>query len=89
MPSPSTSSIPAEQTTLHSSIASFFIGDQHSSGHDDLAREIGLAGKEWAEKHWRMEDMEAYMFRLYLEYARVMNRDPDDPMSWDYKEISK
>jgi uncharacterized protein with von Willebrand factor type A (vWA) domain len=73
----------------NSSIASFFIGDDHSPGHDKLAREIGQAGKDWAEKHWRMEDMEAYMFRLYLEWARVMNRDPDNPTNWDYTESKK
>lgn len=70
---------------LSSSIASFFLGDKHSSGHDELGRQIGLAGKEWAEKHWRMEDMEAYMFRLYLEYARLLYRDPGDPHSMDFR----
>lgn len=45
-----------------------------------------MAGREWAAKHWRFADMEAYMFRLYLEYARVMNRDDNNPTSMDYKE---
>lgn len=67
-----------------SSIASYFVGDATSSGHGSLGKEIGQAGKEWAEKHWRMEDMQAYMFRLYLEYARVMGRSEDDPRSMDY-----
>jgi hypothetical protein len=30
--------------------------------------------------------MEAYMFRLYLEYARIMGRDPDNNQSMDYVE---
>lgn len=31
----------------------FFAGDDFGHGaHDDLAKEIALAGKEWAEKHW-------------------------------------
>ena len=69
-----------------SSIASFFVGDDRSPGHDDLGRKIAMAGRKWAAKHWRFADMEAYMFRLYLEYARVMNRDDNDPTSMDYKE---
>jgi len=73
-----------DYSDLHS-IASFFIGDEHSSGHDELAKEIGLAGKGWAAKHWRMQDMEAYMFRLYLEYARLLHRDPNNPTNWDFK----
>lgn len=68
----------------NSSIASFFLGDSTSTGHDRLGHEIGQAGKKWAAQHWRREDMEAYMFRLYLEYARVMSRDPGDPQSMDY-----
>lgn len=67
-----------------SSIASFFIGDEYSSGHDDLGREIGTAGRQWTLDHWRMEDMQAYMFRLYLEYARVMLREDDDLSSMDF-----
>lgn len=66
-----------------SSIASFFIGDSKSRGHDKLGEEIGQAGKQWAAKHWRKEDMEAYMLRLYLEYARVMHRDASNPQSMD------
>lgn len=31
----------------------FFAGDDFGHGaHDDLAKEIAMAGKEWAEKHW-------------------------------------
>ncbi|GAA6003242.1 hypothetical protein JCM10207_001821 [Rhodosporidiobolus poonsookiae] len=41
--------------------------------HDDLAEEIALAGKEWAETHWRVVDMQAYLFRLLLEYGRVLD----------------
>ncbi|GAA5983978.1 hypothetical protein JCM10908_005999 [Rhodotorula pacifica] len=56
----------------------FFAGDNFGHGaHDDLAKEIAMAGKEWAEKHWRWEDMEVYMYRLLLEYARMVHR-PDN-----------
>ncbi|GAA6051318.1 hypothetical protein NBRC10513_000329 [Rhodotorula toruloides] len=62
----------------------FFLGDEDGKGaHDEIAKEIALAGKEWTEKHWRWVDMEVYTYRLMLEYARIMNRDEDDPTSWD------
>ncbi|KAF8625394.1 hypothetical protein AX15_005400 [Amanita polypyramis BW_CC] len=53
---------------------------QTSSGgryvhHEDLARRIAKAGREWSLKYWRREDLTAYMFRLFLEYARVMSTD--------------
>lgn len=43
--------------------------------HEDLARKIAKAGREWSLKYWRREDLTAYMFRLFLEYARVMSKD--------------
>lgn len=43
---------------------SFFSGDIWGDGeHDDLARKIALAGRQWVSKYWRKEDMVAYMFR--------------------------
>ncbi|KAL8287274.1 hypothetical protein RQP46_003726 [Phenoliferia psychrophenolica] len=53
--------------------------------HDALAEQIGRQGKEWRDEFWRYEDMQAYLFRLLLEYARVMNVDPEDRSSMDYK----
>lgn len=36
-------------------IMAFFRGGKHGEGaHDELAKEIAYAGKDWAEKHWRM-----------------------------------
>ncbi|KAK4703965.1 hypothetical protein P7C70_g2252, partial [Phenoliferia sp. Uapishka_3] len=50
------------------SIMAFFRGDRHGVGaHDDLAKHIALAGKDWAEKSWRMVDMQVYLFRLLIE----------------------
>ena len=46
-----------------------------SAHHEDLARRIATAGREWSLKYWRREDLTAYMFRLFLEYARVMSLD--------------
>ncbi|KAF5367754.1 hypothetical protein D9758_009860 [Tetrapyrgos nigripes] len=52
----------------------FFRGDLNGEGgHDELAKKIGKMGKEWSLKYWRWEDMVAYNFRLFLEYARVMS----------------
>ncbi|GFZ45441.1 hypothetical protein JCM24511_03167 [Saitozyma sp. JCM 24511] len=59
------------------SIMSFFIGppDGRAGGHEDLARGIAEAGRQFALEHWRWEDMQAYMFRLLLEYSRLMADD--------------
>ncbi|GAA5833820.1 hypothetical protein JCM11251_005974 [Rhodosporidiobolus azoricus] len=57
-------------------LLSFFDGDltpERKGHHDKLAEEIAHAGKEWAETHWREVDMQAYVFRLLLEYARVLD----------------
>ncbi|KAG6825268.1 hypothetical protein H0H92_004252 [Tricholoma furcatifolium] len=54
----------------------FFRGDANGEGgHDDLAKKIATAGREWSLNFWRKEDMTAYMFRLFLEYSRVMSLD--------------
>ena len=37
------------------------------------AKKMGKQGREWVIDHWRKEDMVAYYFRLWLEYARVMS----------------
>ncbi|GAA5868829.1 hypothetical protein JCM8547_002841 [Rhodosporidiobolus lusitaniae] len=57
-------------------ILTFFSGAddaQRTGNHDDLAEEIAKAGREWAETHWRVVDMQAYVFRLLLEYGRVLD----------------
>ncbi|KAL5501707.1 hypothetical protein ACEPAH_8967 [Sanghuangporus vaninii] len=61
----------------------FFGGDLGGEGaHDDMAYNIAIAGRQWVERFWREEDVTAYMFRLWLEYARVMSLDRD-MMSYD------
>ena len=40
-------------------------------GRDHVARRIALAGKSWAERVLRREDMQIYTYRLLLEYARI------------------
>ncbi|KAE9405338.1 hypothetical protein BT96DRAFT_852950 [Gymnopus androsaceus JB14] len=54
----------------------FFRGDANGEGaHEDLARKIALQGREWSKTFWRKEDILAYFYRLFLEYARLMSLD--------------
>ncbi|WVF69398.1 hypothetical protein IAT40_004175 [Kwoniella sp. CBS 6097] len=65
-------------------IMSFFAGppDGRKGGHDDLAQQISEQAKKFGEEHWRWEDMQAYMFRLMLEYSRLLADDRDE---WSYQ----
>ncbi|KAF9489253.1 hypothetical protein BDN71DRAFT_1456332 [Pleurotus eryngii] len=54
----------------------FFRGGMDGKGnHDEMARKMGEVGREWSKTYWRKEDMTAYLFRLLLEYGRVMSLD--------------
>ncbi|KAJ7596240.1 glycosyl transferase family 90-domain-containing protein [Mycena floridula] len=69
--------VQVDLSDLHDSLA-FFRGDCSGDGdcaHEDLARKIAKAGREWSKTFWRREDLVAYFFRLILEYARVMSLD--------------
>ena len=52
-------------------ILDYFMGYEGKGGHDDMARLIAENGKAWAERVLRKEDMQIYVYRLLLEYARV------------------
>ncbi|KAH7028850.1 uncharacterized protein B0I36DRAFT_126613 [Microdochium trichocladiopsis] len=53
-------------------IMEYFLGyGQTVPGHDAAAQKIAMEGKEWAEKVLRKEDMQVYVLRLLLEFARV------------------
>ncbi|KAF1958069.1 hypothetical protein CC80DRAFT_40187 [Byssothecium circinans] len=41
------------------------------NGHDKEAKELALAGQDWANKVLRSEDMLIYVMRLLLEFARI------------------
>ncbi|BGP16485.1 hypothetical protein JCM10213_001178 [Rhodosporidiobolus nylandii] len=57
-------------------IMAFFAGDLDGrNGHDALAKQIADNGKDYATRFWRYADMEAYFFRLALEWARVSSPD--------------
>jgi len=60
-------------------IMSFFAGapDDPATNHDDLARQISENARKFTLDHWRWEDMQAYMLRLMLEYARLGADDRD------------
>lgn len=63
-------------------IMAFFSGDlEGRNGHEDLAKLIAWQGQQYAAKFWRYQDMEAYFFRLALEWARVT---APDRASMDY-----
>ncbi|GAA5886154.1 hypothetical protein JCM6882_004281 [Rhodosporidiobolus microsporus] len=66
-------------------VSAFFIGlPDGTANHDHLAKRIGAQGKKWADEQFREVDMAAYLFRLYLEYARLLNRDENNLHSMDY-----
>ena len=46
-------------------------GNEEVPGHDDEAKKIAYDGRDWSRKVLRKEDMQIYVFRLLLEYARV------------------
>ncbi|KAI9822537.1 MAG: hypothetical protein M1827_000256 [Pycnora praestabilis] len=50
-------------------------------GHDGEAEEIAKEGAEWAGRVLRREDMQIYVFRLLLEYARVID-DKRESLGW-------
>jgi hypothetical protein len=45
--------------------------------HDKEAQKIARQGREWANKVLRREDIEVYMFRLLLEYGRLIDDNRD------------
>ncbi len=52
-------------------------GSEEVPDHNDAAKKIAYDGKDWAEKVLRKEDMQIYVFRLLLEYARVCDDNRD------------
>lgn len=59
-------------------IMEYFFGYGSIPSHDEEAKLIAEAGRRWGEKVLRREDQEVYMFRLLLEYARVLADDRDE-----------
>ncbi|OAL47092.1 hypothetical protein IQ07DRAFT_515895 [Pyrenochaeta sp. DS3sAY3a] len=57
------------------------ISKRDNDGHDDAAKKIAEAGKQWANSVLRKEDMLIYVYRLLLEYARVVD-DRRERLAW-------
>ncbi|KAM0753095.1 hypothetical protein T439DRAFT_311762 [Meredithblackwellia eburnea MCA 4105] len=65
-------------------VMAFFRGGLNGEGaHDALGKEIADAGKEWVRECFRYPDLEAYQYRLMLEYGRLYN-DETSPGSNDF-----
>jgi hypothetical protein len=66
-------------------IMEYFLGYEGDGvkveGHDKQAESIAMAGQEWANKVLRKEDMQIYVLRLLLEYARLSD-DRREKMGW-------
>ncbi len=63
-------------------IMEYFLGYGGSSpGHDAVAQKIATEGRDWALKVMRKEDMQVYVLRLLLEYARVLD-DKRELLGW-------
>nr|XP_019042714.1 hypothetical protein I302_08420 [Kwoniella bestiolae CBS 10118]OCF21644.1 hypothetical protein I302_08420 [Kwoniella bestiolae CBS 10118] len=64
-------------------IMAFFNGspDGKVRGHDGLAKEIAKNGYDFVNDHWRLQDMQSFMFLLILEHWRLMS---DDRQSASY-----
>ncbi|KAJ8584607.1 glycosyltransferase family 90 protein [Rhizopogon salebrosus TDB-379] len=75
--------VQVDLSDLYDTLTFFRGGFGGEGAHDDMARKIATAGREWSKKYWRREDLTAYMFRLFLEYARVSSLDRD---AMTYKE---
>ena len=56
--------IQVDLSDLHDTIL-FFRGDGNGdNAHEDMARKIAMAGREWSKEYWRREDLIAYFFRF-------------------------
>lgn len=47
--------------------------ERKDDGHDDQAQKIAEAGQQWTKKVLRRSDAMVYVYRLLLEYARVID----------------
>jgi hypothetical protein len=66
-------------------IMQYFIGYKGENfqveGHDKQAERLAIDGQAWANKVLRKEDMQIYVMRLFMEYARLSD-DRRDNMGW-------
>lgn len=70
--------VPMDSTFLDIyGILEYFIGFEEAESHDSAAEKIALDGQDWAKKVLRHEDMQIYVYRLLLEYARLCDDQRD------------
>ncbi|OAV97673.1 hypothetical protein PTTG_06684 [Puccinia triticina 1-1 BBBD Race 1] len=50
-------------------------GKVRTKGFDRVAKLIADQGSQWADEHFRYQDIRAYVWRTYLEWARVSSDD--------------
>ncbi|KAK4150998.1 glycosyltransferase [Chaetomidium leptoderma] len=62
-------------------ILAYFVGGGGGGGRDGVGERIAMEGKEWAGRVLRREDMQVYVLRLLLEYARVVD-ERREVMGW-------
>lgn len=62
-------------------IMEYFLGNGNDpreyTGRDDVAQQIAVAGQVWADKALRGVDMQIYVWRVLLEFARVCDIERD------------
>ena len=84
--------IQLDLSDLHDALL-FFRGDANGDGaHEDLARKIAVAGREWSKTFWRKEDLAAYFFRYFFFPTLLliffsMNTDDVDRLILEYARI--
>jgi hypothetical protein len=54
---------------------------REEDNRNDTAKKIAEASREWAKKVLRREDVLVYVYRLLLEYARILD-DRRERMGW-------
>jgi len=65
-------------------VLAYFEGTADGQGsHREQAEQLADSGRLWAMDHWRREDMAAYMFRVVLEYGRLVHQDTDVEINFD------
>lgn len=70
--------VPMDSTFLDIyGILEYFLGYDGIASHDAAAKKIALDGQDWATKVLRHEDMQIYVYRLLLEYARICDDQRD------------
>lgn len=62
-----------DYSDLYNTVAFFAGSPDGTGGHDDLAEKIANRGVEFAAKHWRWEDMQAYVGLRFLPVSNVLH----------------